>query len=122
MQVSATDKDVSRKSNFHYFISGDGTDPSDPTFTIEPETGRIYLRKKLDRDLPNGREIYQFNVRAEDEPDTPDVLSGYAYIKVKPMDINDNYPVFREGALQGSVPEHSPSGNHTLFILLILCY
>ncbi|KAL4234097.1 hypothetical protein ACF0H5_005750 [Mactra antiquata] len=117
VQVSATDKDVSRESNFRYFISGDGTDASDPTFTIEPDTGKIYLHKRLDRDFPNGREVYQFNVRAEDEPDTPDVLFGYSYVKVKPMDINDNAPVFRDGALQGSVPEHSPADQSVMTVV-----
>ena len=109
-QVSATDKDVSRQSNFRYVLSGDGTDAVDPTFTIEPDTGRIFLRKKLDRDLPNGREVYQFNVIAEDEPGKQDSLFGYAYVKVKPKDINDNSPVFVQSDLHGSVSEHSPAG------------
>lgn len=117
VQVSATDKDLSRQSNFRYFISGDDTDPNDPTFTIEPKTGRIFLRKKLDRDLPHGREVYQFNVRAEDEPDTQDVLSGYAYVKVRPMDINDNAPIFREGDLQGSVQEHSKADQSVMTVV-----
>lgn len=101
---------MSRQSNFKFFISGDGTNSNDPVFTIEPNTGRIFLRKKLDRDQPYGRDVYQFNVRAEDEPDTPEALSGYAYVKVLPLDINDNAPAFREGDLQGSVPEHSKAG------------
>lgn len=108
--MSATDKDISRQSNFRYFLSGDGTDTVDPTFTIESDTGRIFLHKKLDRDLPNGREVYQFNVQAEDEPGMPDSLFGYAYVKVKPKDINDNSPVFVQSDLHGSVPEHSPAG------------
>jgi hypothetical protein len=101
---------VSRQSNFRFFITGDGTEPADPVFTIEPDTGKIFLRKKLDRDQPHGRDVYQFNVRAEDEPDTPASLSGYAYVKVLPLDINDNAPVFREGDLKGSVQEHSKAG------------
>ncbi|KAH3768195.1 hypothetical protein DPMN_169407 [Dreissena polymorpha] len=109
-QVSATDKDISRRSYFRYSISGDGTDPNDPTFTIERTTGRIFLRKPLDRDLPHGREVYQFNVEAEDEPDTPHSLTGFSYVKVKPLDINDNAPVFVTSDLHGSVAEHCNEG------------
>ncbi|XP_060579771.1 LOW QUALITY PROTEIN: neural-cadherin-like [Ruditapes philippinarum] len=117
VQVSATDKDVSRQSNFRFFITGDGTEPADPVFTIEPDTGKIFLRKKLDRDQPHGRDVYQFNVRAEDEPDTPASLSGYAYVKVLPLDINDNAPVFREGDLKGSVQEHSKADQSVMTVV-----
>ena len=54
--------------------------------------------------------MYQFNVIAEDEPDTPGSLFGYAYVKVLPEDINDNSPVFDSRELVGSVAEHSPAG------------
>ena len=110
LQVFATDKDVSRQTNFRFNISGYGTSPPTPLFTIEPHTGKIYLRGKLDRDLPYGRDVYQFNVIAEDEPDTPGSLFGYAYVKVRPKDINDNSPVFDSRDLVGSVAEHSPAG------------
>ena len=106
----ATDKDLSRENRFRYHLSGDGTELSDPIFTIEQNSGRIYLRKKLDRDLPYGREVFQFNIIVEDEPDTNQALSGYAYVKVIPKDINDNSPVFRKEDLHGSVPEHSKAG------------
>ena len=109
-QVFATDKDVSRKSSFRFNISGYGTSPSDQIFTIEPDTGKIYLRGKLDRDLPYGRDVYQFNVIAEDEPDSSGALFGYAYVKVRPKDINDNAPRFDQDGLQGTVAEHSPAG------------
>lgn len=109
----ATDKDVSRQTNFRFNISGYGTSPPDQIFTIEPETGKIFLRRKLDRDLPYGRDVYQFNVIAEDEPDTPGALFGYAYVKVRPKDINDNDPKFDSKGLQGSVAEHSPAGEYS---------
>ena len=54
--------------------------------------------------------MYQFNVIAEDEPDSPGSLFGYAYVKVRPKDINDNSPVFDSKELLGSVAEHSPAG------------
>jgi len=114
VQVSATDKDVSRQSDFRFSISGEGTDRDDPTFTIESNTGRIFLHKPLDRDLPAGRDVYQFNVLAEDEPNSPNALTGFSYVKVKLHDINDNAPIFKESDLQGSVPEHSSAGQWML--------
>ncbi|WAR12271.1 CADN-like protein, partial [Mya arenaria] len=117
VQVSATDKDVSRDSNFRYSISGEGTDPNNPTFKIEPDTGRVFLLKPLDRDLPSGRDVYQFNVLAEDEPSTANALTGFSYVKVKPQDINDNAPVFKESDLQGAVPEHSDKDHSVMTIV-----
>jgi hypothetical protein len=37
-------------------------------FSIDSTTGILNLIGKLDRDRPNGREIYQFNIEAVDEP------------------------------------------------------
>ena len=118
LQVYATDKDLSRQNRFRYHLSGDGTGYPNPIFTVEPDTGKIYLRQKLDRDLPEGREVFQFNVIVEDEPDTNQALSGYAYVKVRPMDINDNAPVFREEDLHGSVPEHSNAGKIIVLVIM----
>jgi hypothetical protein len=44
-----------------------------------------------------------------DEPNTEGALVGYAYVKVKPRDINDNAPEFM-GELTGFVPENSEKG------------
>lgn len=92
-----------------YSISSDDNKPGDPTFSVEPKTGRIYLLKSLDRDQPNGRAEYQFNVLVVDEPNSAQSLIGYAYVKIKPIDINDNKPVFTDD-LTGYVPENSQKG------------
>lgn len=69
----------------------------------------ITLHKSLDRDLPYGHAEYQFNVLVVDEPNTESALVGYAYVKIKPQDINDKVPEFR-GDLTGFVPENSEKG------------
>ena len=107
--MSATDKDTARETDFVYSISSDDNRPNNPTFSIEPKTGKIYLLKALDRDLPMGRAEYQFNVLVVDEPNSAQSLIGYAYVKVKPIDINDNKPVFT-ASLYGTVPENSAKG------------
>ncbi|XP_033753809.1 LOW QUALITY PROTEIN: neural-cadherin-like [Pecten maximus] len=106
VQVSATDKDIDRPHNFRYSLNIDDQDPGNPMFVIGPEDGRIFLKRSLDRDLPNGRAEYQFNIIVEDEPGNPQSLIGYAYVKVQPKDINDNAPLF-VGNLTGYVPENS---------------
>ena len=44
-----------------------------------------------------------------DEPNSVQSLIGYAYVKIKPIDINDNKPVFTD-ELTGYVPENSLKG------------
>lgn len=82
--------------------------------------------KKLDRDLPNGRPEYQFNVLVEDEPESNQALIGYAIVKVKPKDINDNAPVFPDN-LVGKTPEntfrdHQMNLGKSEYFMLFLIY
>jgi len=65
----------------------------------------------LDRDLPGGRAVWNFNVLAHDEVNGyRSSLTGYAEVRVIPRDINDNAPVFDQNRLVGRVPEHSRAG------------
>lgn len=104
-QVSATDKDTSRQTFFRYSLNTEYSD----TFQINSRTGVITLHRSLDRDLPYGHAEYQFNVLVVDEPGTEGALVGYAYVKVKPQDINDKTPEFTQ-ELTGFVPENSEKG------------
>ena len=74
----------------------------------------VYVTRPLDRDLPRGRPVWNFNVLAHDEPAGPAAdggsLSGYAEVRVVLRDVNDNAPVFDRHRLTGSVTEHSPAG------------
>ena len=75
------------------------------------------MTRPLDRDLPRGRAVWNFNVLAHDEPSTAasegglqPSLTGYAEVRVVLRDINDNTPVFDRARLTGRVAEHSPAG------------
>jgi hypothetical protein len=81
-------------------------------------TGVLNLIGKLDRDRPNGREIYQFNIEAVDEPGSITRLTGYATVQIKPQDINDNAPVFTPANPTGSVDENSGIG---IVIFNLIC-
>ncbi|KAK3606482.1 hypothetical protein CHS0354_041433 [Potamilus streckersoni] len=107
VKVSVFDPDIARPNNFEFSLSGSSTDISDPKFGINKTSGELYLLKSLDRDYPNGRAEYTFNVVVQDEPNTPTVQYGYGSISIKPLDINDNAPVFQPQSLKQDVPEHS---------------
>jgi len=64
------------------------------------------LKKKLDRDRPNGLAEFKFTVIVADSPIQP--LFGYGSVIVRPIDINDNAPVFLESGSQMSVEEEFP--------------
>ncbi|XP_055891438.1 neural-cadherin-like [Biomphalaria glabrata] len=109
IRVTATDADLSRTTKMRYYLRGKGTEPGDKQlFYIEQDTGRVFLVAALDRDEPNGKSEYIFTVEARDEDEN--YQSGYTNIKVKPLDINDNRPIFDENRLTGEVFEHSPPG------------
>ncbi len=108
MQVQAQDPDIDRRSNIRYSLTGQFADEG--YFTINEVTGDIYVTKKLNRDKPAGRATWNFNVLAYDEPGSGQSLTGYAIVQVKPMDINDNAPVFDTNRLVGRVLEHSRAG------------
>ena len=81
---------------------------------INEYTGEIYLTRKLDRDKPWGRPVWNFNVLAHDEIGSGQSLTGYAEVRVMPRDINDNAPVFDRSRLKGSIPENSDGGKFNL--------
>ena len=70
-------------------------------------TGQVYLVRALDRDT---QPQWDVNVLAYDEPGTPTNRIGYAIVSVFPKDINDNYPIFREDSLTGTVGENLNPG------------
>ena len=107
-QVEAVDPDIDRDTNLRYELSGQFVE--DGTFTINPYTGEISLRRALDRDAPTGREEWSFNVLAFDEFGRDESLTGYAQVVVKPRDVNDNAPKFNRNFLHGKVSEDAGNG------------
>ena len=113
--MRAEDPDIDRQSNIRYGLTGQFS--VNGYFKINEITGDIYVTKKLDRDKPYGRNIWNFNVLAHDEPGSGQSLTGYAVVQVFPQDINDNAPVFDTNRLVGSVPEHSRAGESYTCVL-----
>jgi len=58
---------MDRNSHIRYGLTGQFAD--DGTFIVNEHTGEIYVTKALDRDLPGGRQVWNFNVLAHDETD-----------------------------------------------------
>ncbi|XP_041375475.1 neural-cadherin-like [Gigantopelta aegis] len=103
LTVSATDADKNRPTRIRYKIPGNAVN----TFQIDETSGELFLLKPLDRDEPNGKALYQFNVQAQDEDIHPNY--GYTSVQIRLIDINDNSPI-RKNSLTGRVPEHSKQG------------
>ena len=123
LQVRAEDPDTARHSAIRYSLTGQFADQG--YFTINEVSGDIFVTKKLDRDKPNGRSVWNFNVLAHDEPGSGQSLTGYAIVRANPKDINDNAPIFDRNRLTGRVHEHTDGGmiqlswswNHFLMLI-----
>lgn len=113
ISVSVTDADASRPKDFIFFLTGQANEigrNGKPSFEIGKQTGVIVVNTPLDRDSPNGRPKWLFNVIARDEGGRSGALDGFAEVVVKLRDINDNDPVFQHGPYVGYVPEDVPKG------------
>ncbi|KAL5017569.1 hypothetical protein ScPMuIL_007158 [Solemya velum] len=117
LMVEAVDLDTLRSNNIQYQLVGQYTEGPSPLFYIDTLTREIFLTQALDRDQPYGREVYEFNVLATDEPNSDGQLIGYAVVQVKPIDINDNSPLFEMDSLQGGVMEDSKSDTFVMKIV-----
>jgi len=88
----------------------------DGTFIVNSHTGEVHVTRALDRDMPRGRPVWNFNVLAHDEAvsgvgeSVQPSLTGYAEVRVVLRDVNDNAPVFDRSRLVGKVAEHSRAG------------
>ncbi|XP_069777942.1 neural-cadherin isoform X2 [Narcine bancroftii] len=105
LQVSATDPDQEAdQSALRYSLHGQGANSK---FTIDELTGKIYTKKKLDREE---RSVWRFLVLATDE--NGEGLTGFSDVIVEVQDVNDNRPLFLcaiDSCFVGYVPENSPA-------------
>lgn len=112
LKINATDGDLKRpntivyKINYNYTQNGSIFRP----FSIDHNTGEIILQEKLDRDYPNGRPVWSFNVIASDEGGIKGCMDSTAVVNVRLTDINDNAPVFDAPPYIGHVMENSEPG------------
>ena len=113
LKINATDGDIKRpntivfKINYNYKQNGTAFRP----FNINPHTGEIILQEKLDRDYPNGRPVWSFNVIASDEGGQKGSMDSTAVVNVRLIDINDNAPVFDRPPYVGHILENSKAGS-----------
>lgn len=74
-------------------------------FTINPQTGAIVTLKPLDREVTSG---YLLTVTAKDGG-MPS-LSDTTDVEITVVDVNDNFPVFKQAMYSGSVLEDALIG------------
>lgn len=104
--VSATDNDVGLNAQITYSLGEDlGETGKDAAFSINPQTGAIVTTKALDRETTSG---YLLTVTAKDGGSPP--LSDTTDVEITVTDVNDNYPMFKQAAYSGSVPEDALVG------------
>ncbi|KAI4878004.1 hypothetical protein NFI96_022266, partial [Prochilodus magdalenae] len=96
-----SDKD--RSINIRYSITGVGADqPPNEVFSIDPEKGKMYVTKPLDREE---RSSYHLRAHAVDMNGNQVEQPVDLYIFV--IDMNDNRPEFKNQVYNGSVMEGS---------------
>lgn len=95
--VHATDADEGVNALITYTI------PSDVPFKIDPKTGEIRTKVKLDFET---QKEYKFVVTAKDG--APDMRLGTASVVVTVLDVEDEVPVFLDEKIETKVPENVP--------------
>ncbi|CAL1548282.1 unnamed protein product [Lymnaea stagnalis] len=85
--VTASDGDEGENARLTYSLSTQVNQEIRDTFTVEPDTGKIFARKPLDYEA---RAAYQFYVSVSDNGSPP--KSNFAYVTVNVIDVNDNAP------------------------------
>uniref|UniRef100_A0A671UUC1 Protocadherin Fat 4 n=1 Tax=Sparus aurata TaxID=8175 RepID=A0A671UUC1_SPAAU len=98
--VTATDADSGQNADITYSITATN---NHGTFSISPNTGSIFLVKKLDYETQS---FYKLNITAKDNGRPSRSSSIPVVIHVR--DFNDNPPVFSPGDIFKSIPENLP--------------
>ncbi|XP_006629223.2 protocadherin Fat 4 [Lepisosteus oculatus] len=100
VSVTATDSDSGDNAEITYSITATN---NHGTFSISPNTGSIFLVKKLDFETQS---LYKLNITAKDNGRPPRSSSIPVIIHVR--DFNDNPPSFTPGDVFKSIPENLP--------------
>ncbi|XP_042230761.1 cadherin-89D-like [Homarus americanus] len=102
--LSARDGDVGQNTSLRYTLV---ESPAAEHFTLDPDTGRLYLTKHLDREKLTDNTM-TLHVRAE-QVDNPRRV-GSTVMEVMVEDVNDNLPQFTHDVYSISIVENLPSG------------
>ncbi|XP_012862492.1 protocadherin Fat 4 [Echinops telfairi] len=106
--VTATDSDSGDNADLQYSISGTN---NHGTFSISPNTGSIFLAKKLDFETQS---LYKLNITAKDRGRPPRSSTMSVVIQVR--DFNDNPPSFPSGDIFKSIVENIPIGTSVISV------
>ncbi|XP_046696302.1 cadherin-1-like [Silurus meridionalis] len=98
--------DYGKETQMIYRITGEGADqPPVGLFTIDKNTGQLYVSKPLDREQ---KDIYKLQAHAWSNADG--IKEPSIEIIVKVIDLNDNSPAFTQDVFPGFVPETAKIG------------
>lgn len=106
--VSATDSDSGDNADLQYSITGAD---NHGTFSISPNTGSIFLAKKLDFET---QAMYRLNISARDRGRPPRSCTMSVVVHVR--DSNDNPPSFPPGDIFKSIVENVPLGTSVVSV------
>lgn len=108
VSVTATDADSGQNADITYSITAIN---NHGTFSISPNTGSIFLVKKLDFETQS---FYKLNITAKDNgrPARSSSIPVVVYVR----DFNDNPPIFAPGDIFKSIPENLPISASVLTI------
>ncbi|KAK6041705.1 cadherin domain protein [Cooperia oncophora] len=115
MDVRATDYDDPTTDNARlaYSIVLNKEIDGLPVFRIDPNSGKIFAMRALDRELPSERE-FVIEVRATDHGTPP--REGAANVTIKVLDKNDNAPMFERPQYDARVMETAPVGSAVISV------
>ncbi|KAM4875266.1 uncharacterized protein RHO17_007711 [Thomomys bottae] len=105
IKLNASDEDEGSNREVVYSFSSDVSSPVLKKFNIDPITGEIRTKGKLDYE---DTKAYELQVIASDKG-TPQ-MSGHCKVSVKLVDINDNTPEVSVTSLSLPVQENAPLG------------
>ncbi|XP_015236864.1 PREDICTED: cadherin-4-like [Cyprinodon variegatus] len=98
---------VDKSKTIHYSITGPGADqPPNNLFTMDRETGNLYVTQKLDREEQAEYKIWAHAVAKGSSGNAEDPME----MIIKVIDQNDNRPIFNQTTYMAEVPENSPRG------------
>ncbi|XP_058506518.1 protocadherin Fat 4-like [Solea solea] len=106
--VTATDADSGQNADITYSITATN---NHGTFSISPNTGSIFLVKRLDFETQS---FYKLNITAKDNGRPQRSSSIPVVIQVR--DFNDNPPIFTPGDIFKSIPENLPVSSSVMMI------
>lgn len=106
LQVTAIDLDTGNNARITYrLIVANNSEISDGIFGIFPNSGWIYLRNNLDREI---QDHYKLTVAAIDNG-TPS-QTALSQVQVTVLDANDNDPIFTKTSYEFYVEENLQRG------------